>query len=142
MLTKYGVTVASCALALSVGFMAGRGTTASAQGTARVFEIRTYTTENKAGLDALVRRMRDGEARLFDKAGMKGLGFFVAAEPPKSDNTYVYVLAHESLDRAKESWAKFRSDPDWEKLRTTAAPTGPIKGESVFVNPTDFSPLK
>lgn len=142
MLTKYRTTVALVALALGVGFMAGRETTASAQGRSRVFEIRTYTTEHKAGLDALVKRMREGEAGLFDKAGMKGIGFFVAAEAPKSENTYVYILAHDSQDRAKESWAKFRADPDWEKLRTTSTPTGAIKVESVFVSPTDFSPLK
>ena len=143
MLTKYRMTVGLVAVALGVGFVAGRGTGAVfAQGGERVFEIRTYTTENKTGLDALVKRMREGEARVFDKVGMKGIAFFVAAEAPKSENTYVYILAHESLDRAKESWAKFRSDPDWERIRATSTPTGPIKVESVFVSPLDFSPLK
>lgn len=142
MLTKHRTTIGLVALALGLGFAAGRGTTTLAQGGSRVFEIRTYTTGNKAGLEALVTRMRGGEARLFDKAGMKGIGFFAAADAPKSENTYVYILAHENRTRADESWTKFREDPEWVKLRESAAPTGPIKVESVFVNPLDFSPLK
>ena len=144
MLTKHRTTVGLVALALGLGlgFMAGRGTTTLAQGSNRIFEIRTYTTESRTGLDALVKRMREGEARLFEKAGMKGIGFFVAADAPKSENTYVYILAHDSPARATESWAKFRQDPEWLKLRETSTPTGPIKVESVFANPLDFSPLK
>jgi hypothetical protein len=142
MLTKNGLTVGLVALALGAGFLAGRGTQVAAQGGNRVFEFRTYTTENKAGLDALVARMRAGEARLFEKEGMKGIGYFVATDAPRSENTYIYVLAHQSQDAAKASWDKFRADPEWLKLRETSAPTGPIKVESVFVAPTDFSPLK
>ena len=128
--------------AFGVGFFAGRETPVAAQGANRVFEVRTYTTENKAGLDALVARMRAGETRLFEKAGMTGIGYFVATDAPKAENTYIYVLAHANLDRAKESWAKFREDPEWLKLRETSAPTGMVKVESTFVRPTDFSPLR
>ena len=139
---KNGMAVGLVALALGVGFIAGRGTQVAAQGANRVFEIRTYTAETKTGLDALAARMRTGEARLFEKQGMINIGHFVAADAPKSENTYVYILAHANQERAKESWAKFREDPAWVKLRETATPTGPIKVESVFVNPTDFSSLK
>ena len=106
-------------------------------------EIRTYTTHD-GRLDALVKRMREGEAKVFDKVGMKGVGFFVAAESPKSENTFVYILAHESREGAKQSWAKFRDDSEWKSIRETSEAAGPIvaKVESVFVNPLDFSPLK
>jgi NIPSNAP protein len=123
------------------GFLVGHGRPATAQAANRVFEIRTYTVED-GKLDALLKRMRGGEARIFDKVEMKGVLFSVAAEPPKSANTFVYILAHESLDRAKESWSKFRDDPEWKQLLATAEPTGPIKVESIFVKPLDFSPLK
>ena len=53
MLTKSGLAVAALALAFGVGFAVGREAPASAQGRNRVFEIRTYVTESKAGLDAL-----------------------------------------------------------------------------------------
>lgn len=137
-----GRTGALVILACVGGFFAGHQTAVEGQGNNRVFEIRTYTTENKAGLDALVKRMREGEAKIFEKVGMTGIGYFVAADAPKSDNTYVYILAHQNQDAAKASWAKFREDPEWVKLRTSSTPTGPIKVESVFVNPLDFSGLK
>lgn len=112
------------------------------QGKGRMLEIRTYTTPDRTGLDNLVIRMRTGEAKIFDKVGMKPLLFTVAAEPPASDNTYMYVLAHENREKAKESWAKFSADPDWKELRSTAAPTGQVKVQSIFVNPTAFSPIQ
>ena len=142
MLTTFGKTVGILALTFGVGFMAGRETPASAQGNKRIYEIRTYTTESKAGLDALVSRMGGGESQFFEKAGMKNVGHFVAADAPKSENTYVYIVSHESPEKAKASWAKFREDPDWLKLRSTATSPGQIKVESLFVNPTDFSALK
>lgn len=142
MLTKYGVAAGALALAFGVGVVVGREAPASAQGRNRVFEIRTYVTENKAGLDALVARMGGGEARLFGKAGMTNIGHFVAADAPKSENTYVYIVAHESQDQAKASWTRFREDPEWVKLRASATSPGPIKVDAVFVNPTSFSTLK
>jgi hypothetical protein len=142
MLTKSGLAAAALALAFGVGFVVGREAPASAQGRNRVFEIRTYVTESKAGLDALVSRMGGGEAKFFEKAGMTNIGHFVAADAPKSENTYVYIVAHESQEQAKASWAKFREDPEWVKLRTTATSPGPIKVDAVFVKPTSFSALK
>lgn len=130
------------AAAMACAFVAGHQTALSGQSKNRVFELRTYTTESKAGLDALVKRMREGEAKIFEKVGMKGIGYFVAADAPKSDNTYVYIVAHESPEAAKSSWAKFRDDAEWKSLRSTSTPTGPIKVESVFLNPLDFSALK
>ena len=141
MVIKYGITTGVVALVFAAGFMAGRDTTAVAQGN-RVFEIRTYTTENKAGLDALVSRMGGGESQLFAKSGMSNIGHFVAADAPKSDNTYIYIVAHENQEKATASWTKLREDPEWVKLRATATSPGPIKVESVFVKPTNYSTLK
>ena len=141
MFKHYGMTATLLAIAFGGGFLVGHGAPVAAQAKNRVFEIRTYTM-NDGRLDTLVKRLRQGEARLFDKVGMQGVGFFVAAEPPKSENTFVYILAHESRERAKESWAKFTNDPEWQTLRQTAESPGPIKVESIFVSPVDFSPLK
>jgi hypothetical protein len=54
----------------------------------------------------------------------------------------VYILAHENRARAKENWSKFGPDPEWKELLSKSAPTGQLKIESVFVTPTDFSPVK
>lgn len=141
MFRKYRATVSLLALVFGVGYVAGRESPVAAQSQNRVLEIRTYVTPDKTGLDALVTRMRS-EKQIFDRIGMKGVGFFVAADAPKSENTFVYILAHENREQAKENWSKFGADPEWKELRTKSAPTGQLKIESVFVTPTDFSPVK
>lgn len=138
---RYGITTGVVALAFAAGFMAGRDVPASAAGN-RVFEIRTYTAENKDGLDKLVSRMGGGESQLFAKAGMTNIGHFVAADAPKSETTYVYIVAHENPEKAKASWTKFREDPEWQKLRASAPSPGKINVESIFVTPTNFSAMK
>jgi hypothetical protein len=137
----YKLTAGLIALAFGVGFLAGRDVPVAAQGQGRMLEIRTYVTPDRNGLDNLVKRMQS-EAKIFDRLGMKSVLYSVAAESPQSDNTFVYILSHENREKAKENWSKFGTDAEWLALRKTAAPTGQIKIQSVFVNPTDYSPLK
>ena len=141
MFSKYRATAGLLALAFGIGYMAGRESPVAAQSQGRVLEIRTYVTPDKTGLDALVTRMRS-ESTIFDRIGMKSVAYFVAADAPKSENTFIYILSHESRERAKENWSRFGADSEWKELRSTSAPTGRLQIESVFVNPTDFSPVK
>ena len=136
----YKLTVGLIAAAFGVGFFTGREVEVVAQGQ-RVLEIRTYVTPDKTGLDNLVTRMRS-EAKIFDRLGMKSVMYSTAAEAPQSENTFVYILSHESREKAKENWSAFGKDAEWMALRKSAAPTGQIKITSLFVTPTDFSPAK
>lgn len=115
----------------------------NAQNSGRVFELRTYTTL-EGRLDALQKRFRDHTLRLFEKHGMKNIGYWVPQDPARSKNTLIYIIAHESREAAEKSWAAFRSDPEWVKARTASEADGKIvdKIESVFMNATDYSPLK
>jgi hypothetical protein len=143
MFRKYGVMAGLLAVTFVAGIAVGRGPSLQAAGKGRVLEIRTYTT-NEGRLPALVERMGHGEGKVFERLGMKPVLFSVAAESPKSANTFVYILSHESLEKAKENWAKFREDPEWKQIREKSEAAGPIvaKAEAVFVDPTDFSPVK
>jgi NIPSNAP protein len=116
---------------------------AHAQTTGRVFELRTYTAA-PGKLEALNARFRDHTVRLFTKHGMTHVGYWTPADPPLSENTLIYVLAHSSREAAKKSWDAFRSDPDWIKVRDESQKDGTLTSnvDSVFMNPTDFSPLK
>ena len=142
MLRRYGVTVSMILAAFGIGVCVG-GAHVEAQRTARVLEVRKYTT-NAGKLDALVQRMREGETQLFEKHGMKGVFYSVAADSPDSQNTFIYVLSHESREAAKKSWDAFRNDASWKSLRETSEAGGALVGkvESTFVIPTDFSPTK
>jgi hypothetical protein len=114
-----------------------------AQQTPRVLELRRYTA-NPGKLEPLLQRMRDGETKLFEKHGMKGIFYSVAADAPDSQNTFIYVLSHESREAAKKSWDDFRNDPSWKSMRETSEAGGPLVGkvDSIFVIPTDFSPAR
>lgn len=143
MFRNYKVGIGVVVVAFAAGVLVGQGTLVKAAGKNRILEIRTYTT-HEGRLPALVDRMGHGEGQVFERLGMKPVGFFVAAESPKSDNTFVYILSHESREKATENWAKFRDDAEWKQIRARSEAAGPIvsKAETIFVNPTDFSLLK
>src|SRR3984893_14615682 len=116
MLRKYGIMAGLVSTAFGLGVSVGAGSHLEAQRSTRVLEVRRYTA-NEGKLDALVKRMREGETKVFEKHGMKGVFYSVAAEAPESQNTYIYVLAHGSREAAKKSWDDFRNDPGWKANR-------------------------
>lgn len=109
----------------------------------RVFEIRTYTTE-PGKLPTLLTRFRDHTTRLFEKHGMTNIGYWTPTDEPRSKNTLIYILAHESREAAKKNWDAFQHDPDWIKVKQASEADGKIvaKVESVYTEATDFSPIK
>ncbi len=109
----------------------------------RVFELRTYTT-NEGKLDALKARFRDHTIEIFNRHGMTSIGYWVPTDPAKSKNTLIYILAHPSMDEAKKHWAEFREDPEWKKVAADSEKDGKIviHVESVYMTPEDFSALK
>ncbi len=132
---------------LSAGFAAGlavaRGEPVHAQAGNKVFEIRTYTAP-EGKLEELHKRFRDHTLRIFQKHGMTNIVYFRPLDPPLSQNTLIYVLAHESREAAKKSWAAFSADPEWKKVSAESQVNGRIveKVDSVFAEATDYSPMK
>jgi hypothetical protein len=132
----------------ALGFLAGRISGAFSTLSAdtglkgRVFEIRTYTTEN-GKLNALNARFRDHTISLFNKHGMTSIGYWTPQDAPLSQNTLIYILAHPSREAAKKNWAEFGNDPEWQKVRAESEANGKIvsKVDSVFADATDYSPL-
>ena len=129
--------------AATVGFWLGRTTTAEAAAKNRVFELRTYTAE--AGkLDALHARFRDHTMQIFKSHGMNSVFYSMPMDEPLSKNTLVYMLSFPSREAAKKSWDDFRNDPDWQKVQKESEANGKLVAhvESVFVEPTEYSPMK
>ena len=116
---------------------------AQAPGTNRVFELRKYTApEGKLG--ELEARFRNHTIRIFNKHNMTSIGYWVPEDAPDSQNTLIYVLAHQSREDAKKNWADFQADPEWQKVNTESQINGRIvsKVESTFMDPLDFSQIK
>jgi hypothetical protein len=108
--------------------------------TGRVFELRTYYC-HPGRLEALNKRFREHTNQLFKKHGMEMVGYWTPTDKP---DILVYILAYPSREAATASWAAFRADADWNAARTASEADGPIvqKVESVFMAPTDYSPMK
>lgn len=112
-----------------------------AQAGERVFELRTYTTaEGKLG--NLHARFRNHTMKFFEKHGMTNVAYLSPQDAPLVQNTLVYLLAHQSRETAKKSWDGMRADEAWRKAAAESGVGPLVKVESVFLSPTDYSPLK
>jgi hypothetical protein len=137
--------VGAAVTVFAAGFVAGQaldGGDAEAQGR-KVFELRTYTSP-EGRLDDLLARFRNDTMRIFKRHGMENVGYWVPTDAPASANTLVYILAHDSRDAATKSWEAFRADPEWVAVRERTQANGAIVSnvQSVFLEATDFSPMK
>jgi len=139
--TKSSWAILAAVLILSAGLHAVRA--ADTQPAARVFEIRTYYTF-PGRLDALHKRFREHTMKMFEKHGMTNVAYWTPQDSPGKDNTLIYVISHASREAAKRNWAEFSADPEWQKIAADSEKDGKIveRVESVFVDATDYSPLK
>jgi hypothetical protein len=113
-------------------------------GSNRVFELRTYTA-NPGRAEAMHKRFREHTCELFKKHGMELIGFWTPQDEKdgKADKL-VYMLAFPSREAAKKSWKEFSDDPEWKRVYAESHKDGVIVGkvESVYLDPTDYSPMK
>jgi hypothetical protein len=72
------------------------------------------------------------------------IGFWTELKPKEGEEKLIYILAFPSKDAADKSWKDFQGDDDWKKARAESEKDGKLvnKVESVYMNPTDYSPLK
>lgn len=113
-----------------------------------LFEMRTYTA-TPGHLENLHARFRDHTMALFKKHAMTNLAYFqLAPDQAGAENTLLYFIAHKDAGSATKSWEAFRADPDWIAAKAASekgaggslTTDGGVK--SVFLKPTDFSPVK
>jgi hypothetical protein len=130
-------------LATSLGFLATTALVAQEPAVDRkaspVYELRIYyAAEGK--LDALHARFRDHTCKLFEKHGMKNVGYWVPLENP--DGKLIYILEHLDRDARDASWKAFVADPDWKAAHAASEKDGKLvaKVEMHFLELTNFSP--
>ena len=138
--------IVSAVALLAIGFAAGSWNAANvalAQGAGKVYELRTYTAPD-GKLPNLQARFRDHTIRIFNKHGMKSVGYWVPQDAPAKDNTLIYIISHDSREAAKKNWADFQADPEWKKVSAESQVDGRIVSNvvSVFMDATDYSPIK
>ncbi len=136
-------------LALAVfglGYAAGQFTAFESVARAqseRIFEMRTYTA-HPGRLDALNARFRNHTTRIFEKHGMTNVGYWTPQEAPLSEDTLVYILAHDSREAGQASWDAFRADPEWARVAEESQRDGRIvqNVDVLWLEATDYSQIK
>ncbi|GAB3934625.1 NIPSNAP family protein [Larkinella terrae] len=110
----------------------------------RVFELRTYSPA-PGKLNDLVARFKNHTLKLFEQHGMTNVAYWLTTQPDETGQSkLVYILAHPSEAEGKKHFDEFRADPKWVKAKADSEKNGPLttKVESVYMKPTDYSPIQ
>jgi hypothetical protein len=72
------------------------------------------------------------------------IGFWQPSDPREAERKLIYILAFPSREAARRSWKAFQEDPDWQRVRAESERDGRLveRVESVYMSPTDYSPIK
>ena len=106
-----------------------------------IYELRIYPAA-PGKLAPLVARFRDHTCDLFEKHGLKNVGYWRHSIGGRNDELW-YMLAFEDMAQRDEAWRSFASDPEWQRVREESERDGPLLDhiENRILAPTDFSPL-
>lgn len=113
----------------------------------RTFELRTYTAST-GNLQNLHDRFRGHTMKLFEKQGITNIAYFQPMDSTdgSKSNKLIYLIAHKDKTTGDASWKAFREDPVWIAAKTASEVKGggslTTNVESVFMMPTDYSPIK
>jgi hypothetical protein len=94
-------------------------------------------------LAALVKRFETATVALFEKHGIKPIGFWTVVVGESNADLY-YILKWDSLDERQKKFAAFQADPDWIAARDKSEEGGPliVSISNSILTPTNFSALK
>ncbi len=106
-----------------------------------IYELRVYAAVT-GKLDAVNARFRDHTLKLLEKHGATNVGYWTY-EVGNSDEL-VYILGFPNAEARMRTWADFRNDPEWQRVKAETEADGPIvaKVKNRLLSPTDYSPLQ
>jgi hypothetical protein len=108
----------------------------------RVFELRIYHTV-PGKLPIMESRFRDTTSKLLAKHNLNVVGYWTGEPAPGSDNTFIFLLTHQSLAEARKNWDAMGKDPGFQQvIKAEQAEKTLEKADVIYMRPTDFSPMK
>jgi len=107
-----------------------------------IYELRIYSCFG-GRLPALHKRFQNHTVKLFEKHGIKNIGYWTHEVGP-SRNQLVYLVAYQDLNARAQAWKNFRADPEWIKAAAESEKDGLIVEdvENRILAPTPYSPLQ
>jgi len=115
----------------------------SAAGQQQVFELRVYTAA-PGKLESLHRRFREHTLRLFEKHGIKSVGYWTAVDEEHQGRLYYIIAYPDRESRDKMLVNGIAKDPEFLEAVAMSEKDGKLTAgvESVLMVPTDYSPIK
>src|SRR5580700_5718170 len=108
----------------------------------RVFELRLYHTL-PGKVPALESRFRDTTSKLLAKHDLNVVGYWVPEGAPAWENTFIYIVAHNSREEAKKKWDALRTDPAFQQMAKSEQTEKLVERVDItYMRPSDFSPMK
>ena len=107
-----------------------------------IYELRVY--DCFAGkLPDLHDRFANHTMKLFEKHGIKNVGYWVTDVGP-SNQSLTYLVAFADANQRAEAWNSFRADPEWLEKRAETEKDGQIEAKVVnyMLQPTSCSSVK
>lgn len=85
------------------------------EGKTRIYEIRTYESNNPKTLARKIRMFDEGEIDLFRKVGMVPVFFGETIAGGNMPNL-TYMVGYDDLAARDKTWSTFVSHPEWKKM--------------------------
>ena len=107
-----------------------------------IHELRIYHCIS-GQMPALLKRFEDITLSLWDKHGIRQVGFWTV-EVGSSNHDLYYILEWENMGECDLKWTNFISDPEWAQKKAETEKNGAIVAsvENAFLRPTAFSAIK
>lgn len=107
-----------------------------------IYELRIYHCM-PGRLPALNKRFETATLRLWEKHGIRQVGFWTVAIGESNHDLY-YLLEWENLAEREQRWNAFQSDPEWIAKRAESEKDGPILTHltNYMLSPTSYSKLR
>ena len=142
------VTAALVAGAFACGTWFGRdagspATFAAEPVAPQLFELRIYTAA-PGKMDALHARFRDHTLRLFEKHGIRNVGYWTGVDEGQREKLYYVVAYPDRQARERRLVNGIAKDPEFLKAVAESEKGGKLTAgtESVLLAPTDYSPMQ
>jgi hypothetical protein len=113
----------------------------------RSFELQTFIA-SPGNIGNLHARFRNFANQLYEKHGLTTIGYWQPTDRDKEtrSNMLIYMVANANSEAGEASFKAVLEDPQWQKVFRASEREGGgsliTKAESVYMVPTDYSPLK
>jgi hypothetical protein len=110
----------------------------------RIFELRTYESNNTRASKTKIKMFNDAEIKIFRRCGMLPV-FFGETLIGRNLPNLTYMLAYDDLAARDRVWSAFGADPEWQKLRSAPGLTDAEIVSNIsnaLLRPLPFSPIR